>query len=195
MLPDILPRNRARSASRQAQESECVTRLAGLRAPEHCRIGCSDSRVPANVAAGFDPGAVFVRRNVANIIHSSGMNPLSALEFAVKALKVRAYAVDLSQEPDIEGQRGRLAEFNVAEGVRRVCETPIRHRARCPECGTDAVDVNRAEAGRGQWCDGQRRRCPRGAGRGSGTTVRHGSGSAGLPAETAEPRAQRHLAR
>lgn len=166
MLSDILARNRDWSAKRQAQEPGYFTRLADLQAPEFFWIGCSDSRVPANVVAGLDPGEVFVHRNVANIIHSSDMNMLSALEFAVEALKVReiivcghygcggvkaatedlphgladhwlepirrlsrAYAVDLSRQPDLEAQRDRLAEFNVVEGVRRVCETPILQRA------------------------------------------------------------------
>ncbi len=166
MLSDILARNRDWSAKRQAQEPGYFTRLAALQAPEFFWIGCSDSRVPANVVAGLDPGEVFVHRNVANIIHSSDMNLLSALEFAVEALKVReiivcghygcggvkaatedlphgladhwlepirrlsrAYAVDLSRQPDLEAQRDRLAEFNVVEGVRRVCETPILQRA------------------------------------------------------------------
>ncbi len=166
MLSDILARNRDWSAKRQAQEPGYFTRLAALQAPEFFWIGCSDSRVPANVVAGLDPGEVFVHRNVANIIHSSDMNMLSALEFAVEALKVReiivcghygcggvkaatedlphgladhwlepirrlsrAYAVDLSRQPDLEAQRDRLAEFNVVEGVRRVCETPILQRA------------------------------------------------------------------
>ena len=166
MLNDILARNRDWSAKRQAQEPGYFTRLAALQAPEFFWIGCSDSRVPANVVAGLDPGEVFVHRNVANIIHSSDMNMLSALEFAVEALKVReiivcghygcggvkaatedlphgladhwlepirrlsrAYAVDLSRQPDLEAQRDRLAEFNVVEGVRRVCETPILQRA------------------------------------------------------------------
>jgi carbonic anhydrase len=166
VLSDILARNRDWSAKRQAQEPGYFTRLAALQAPEFFWIGCSDSRVPANVVAGLDPGEVFVHRNVANIIHSSDMNMLSALEFAVEALKVReiivcghygcggvkaatedlphgladhwlepirrlsrAYAVDLSRQPDLEAQRDRLAEFNVVEGVRRVCETPILQRA------------------------------------------------------------------
>ncbi|MBK5945724.1 carbonic anhydrase [Rhodobacter veldkampii DSM 11550] len=166
MLSDILARNRDWSAKRQAQEPGYFTRLAALQAPEFFWIGCSDSRVPANVVAGLDPGEVFVHRSVANIIHSSDMNMLSALEFAVEALKVReiivcghygcggvkaatedlphgladhwlepirrlsrAYAVDLSRQPDLEAQRDRLAEFNVVEGVRRVCETPILQRA------------------------------------------------------------------
>ncbi|MDX5350929.1 MAG: carbonic anhydrase [Paracoccaceae bacterium] len=166
MLNDLMARNRDWSARRHAEEPDYFTRLAALQAPEFFWIGCSDSRVPANVVCGLDPGEVFVHRNVANIVHSSDMNLLSALEFAVEALKVReiivcghygcggvkaatedlphglvdhwlepirrlarAYAVDLAQEPDIEARRDRLAEFNVVEGVRRVCETPILQRA------------------------------------------------------------------
>ena len=49
--------------------------------------------MPANVVAGLDPGEVFVHRNVANIIHSSDMNLLSALEFAVDALHIREIIV------------------------------------------------------------------------------------------------------
>ena len=167
MLNDLLARNAAWSEQRRAEEPGYFTRLAALQAPEFFWIGCSDSRVPANVVAGLDPGEVFVHRNVANIVHSSDMNLLSALEFAVDALQVReiivcghhgcggvkaatedlphhgladhwlepirrlarAYAVDLGCEPDLEARRDRLAEWNVVEGVRRVCETPILQRA------------------------------------------------------------------
>lgn len=93
MLNNLMARNRIWSANRQAQEPDYFTRLAALQAPEYFWIGCSDSRVPANVVAGLDPGEVFVHRNVANIIHSSDMNLLSSLEFAVEALKVREIIV------------------------------------------------------------------------------------------------------
>ncbi len=166
MLNDLLTRNVAWSKKRHDEEPDYFTRLAALQAPEFFWIGCSDSRVPANVVAGLDPGEVFVHRNVANIVHSSDMNLLSALEFAVDALHVReiivcghygcggvkaatedlphgladhwlepirrlarAYAVDLGREADLEAQRDRLAELNVVEGVRRVCETPILQKA------------------------------------------------------------------
>lgn len=166
MLTDLLQRNRDWSTQRQAQEPEYFMRLAALQAPEFFWIGCSDSRVPANVVAGLDPGEVFVHRNVANIVHSSDMNLLSALEFAVEALSVREiivcghygcggvkaatdgrphgladhwlepirrlarnHAHDLAGEPDMEAQRDRLAELNVVDGVRRVCETPIMRKA------------------------------------------------------------------
>jgi len=166
MLNDLLDRNRAWSDLRHAEEPQYFTRLAALQAPEFFWIGCSDSRVPANVVAGLDPGEVFVHRNVANVVHSSDMNLLSALEFAVEALSVREiivcghygcggvraatedlphgladhwlepirrlarnYAVDLVREGNEEARRDRLAELNVIEGVRRLCETPILQRA------------------------------------------------------------------
>ena len=45
------------------------------------------------MVAGLDPREVFVHRNLANIVRSSDMNLLSALEFAVEALKVREIIV------------------------------------------------------------------------------------------------------
>ena len=166
MLNDLLARNEAWSKQRHAEEPDYFTRLAALQAPEFFWIGCSDSRVPANVVAGPDPGEVLLHRNGAHLVHSSDMNLLAALAFAVEALHVReiivcghygcggvkaatedlphgladhwlepirrlarAYAVDLGREPDLEARRDRLAEWNVVEGVRRVCETPILQRA------------------------------------------------------------------
>lgn len=93
MLADLLSRNALWSAERQAREPGYFARLATQQAPDFFWIGCSDSRVPANVVAGLDPGEVFVHRNVANVIHSSDMNLLSALEFAVDALRVREIIV------------------------------------------------------------------------------------------------------
>jgi len=166
MLNDLLDRNARWSNRKTTEEPGYFARLATRQSPEFFWIGCSDSRVPANVVAGLDPGEVFVHRNVANVIHSSDMSMLSALEFAVDALKIREiivcghygcggvkaatedlphgltdhwlepirrlarqYAIDLSQLPDVEARRDKLAELNILEGVRRVCETPILQRA------------------------------------------------------------------
>jgi carbonic anhydrase len=89
MLDDIFARNRTWAAGVEAAEPGYFRRLAALQSPEYFWIGCSDSRVPANVVSGLQPGEVFVHRNVANIVHSSDMNLLSTLEFAVEVLKVR----------------------------------------------------------------------------------------------------------
>jgi len=93
MLSDLLSRNRDWSAQQTSQDPTYFIRLAAQQTPEFFWIGCSDSRVPANVVAGLDPGEVFVHRNVANIVHSADMNLLSALEFAVEALNVREIIV------------------------------------------------------------------------------------------------------
>ncbi len=93
MLSEVLARNRSWSEARNTAEPEYFSRLATRQTPEYFWVGCSDSRVPANVVAGLDPGEVFVHRNVANVVHSSDMNLLSALEFAVDALKIREIIV------------------------------------------------------------------------------------------------------
>jgi carbonic anhydrase len=93
MLNDLLVRNKEWSERRHSEEPGYFSRLATRQSPEFFWIGCSDSRVPANVVAGLDPGEVFVHRNVANVVHSSDMNLLSALEFAVDALKIREIIV------------------------------------------------------------------------------------------------------
>ncbi|WP_224825947.1 carbonic anhydrase [Cognatishimia sp. MH4019] len=93
MLADLLARNADWANAQVTQEPDYFSGLAAQQAPEFFWIGCSDSRVPANVVAGLDPGEVFVHRNVANVIHSADLNMLSALEFAVEALKVREVIV------------------------------------------------------------------------------------------------------
>lgn len=93
MLDDLLERNAQWSDAKNAGEPGYFARLATRQSPEFFWIGCSDSRVPANVVAGLDPGEVFVHRNVANVIHSADMNMLSALEFAVDALDIREIIV------------------------------------------------------------------------------------------------------
>ena len=47
------------------------------------RIGCSDSRVPANELLGLGPGQVFVQRNVGNLATHKDMNVMSCLEYGV----------------------------------------------------------------------------------------------------------------
>ncbi|MFN3227794.1 MAG: carbonic anhydrase [Hyphomicrobiales bacterium] len=93
MVERLLARNVAWSIKRNEQDPGYFARLAEQQAPDYFWIGCSDSRVPANVVAGLDPGEVFVHRNVANVVHSSDMNLLSALEYAIEALQVRQVIV------------------------------------------------------------------------------------------------------
>ncbi|NMM43090.1 carbonic anhydrase [Rhodospirillaceae bacterium KN72] len=136
MLDDLLIRNRQWSAQRNADEPGYFARLATRQSPEFFWIGCSDSRVPANVVAGLDPGEVFVHRNVANVVHSSDMNLLSALEFAVDALHIREIIVC--------GHYGcggvRAATEDLPHGLADHWLEPIRRLARAY-----AVDLARCE--------------------------------------------------
>ncbi|ASJ73595.1 carbonic anhydrase [Granulosicoccus antarcticus] len=89
MLSDLLKHNQRWSASRQLEDPDYFKRLVALQQPEYLWIGCSDSRVPANVITGLEPGEVFVHRNVANLVHRGDMNLLSVLEFAVDTLGIQ----------------------------------------------------------------------------------------------------------
>ncbi|NML77034.1 carbonate dehydratase [Rhizobium sp. S-51] len=89
MLSDLFDHNIRWAAARRAEDPFYFDRLSALQRPEYLWIGCSDSRVPANVITGLQPGEVFVHRNVANLVHRADLNLLSVLEFAVETLEVK----------------------------------------------------------------------------------------------------------
>ena len=72
----------------QAEDPDFFPRLAQQQSPDYLWIGCSDSRVPANQIIGLLPGAVFVHRNVANVVVHTDLNCLSVMQFAVDVLQV-----------------------------------------------------------------------------------------------------------
>ena len=88
MLSDLLEHNRQWAEKRLQDDPEYFQRLVAIQQPEYLWIGCSDSRVPANVITGLEPGEVFVHRNVANLVHRGDLNLLSVLEFAVDTLGI-----------------------------------------------------------------------------------------------------------
>ncbi len=89
MLTDLLEHNLAWATSKKSKDPKYFQRLSALQEPDYLWIGCSDSRVPANVITGLEPGEVFVHRNVANLVHRGDLNLLSVLEFAVESLGIR----------------------------------------------------------------------------------------------------------
>ena len=89
VLSHLFANNRAWAEEMARREPEFFARLARQQAPQYLWIGCSDSRVPANQIVGLLPGEMFVHRNVANLVVHTDLNCLSALQFAVEALRVR----------------------------------------------------------------------------------------------------------
>ena len=88
-VESLLERNRAWSRRVKEADPEFFEKLAELQAPEYLWIGCSDSRVPSNQIVGLPPGAIFVHRNVANVVAHADINCLSVLQYSVEVLRVK----------------------------------------------------------------------------------------------------------
>lgn len=87
-LQKLLDGNRRWAAERLKEDPEYFIRLAQIQQPEVLWIGCSDSRVAANVITDTQPGEIFVHRNIANMVVHTDVNLLSVLEYAVNVLRV-----------------------------------------------------------------------------------------------------------
>jgi carbonic anhydrase len=85
----VLSRNRKWASDIEREKPGFLAGLQLQQKPDYLWIGCSDSRVPANVIVGMDPGELFVHRNVANLVVQTDMNCLSVLQYAVDLLKVK----------------------------------------------------------------------------------------------------------
>lgn len=88
-LDHLFDRNVQWAQRKAGEDPTFFRRLSEQQAPDYLWIGCSDSRVTANDVLGLDPGEVFVHRNIANIVHTSDMNILAVLEYAIEVLRVR----------------------------------------------------------------------------------------------------------
>lgn len=88
MLNDLFDNNREWSSARTCEDPGYFSRLSSLQKPSYLWIGCSDSRVPANTITGLEPGEVFVHRNVGNLVHSTDLNLLSVVEYAIETLDI-----------------------------------------------------------------------------------------------------------
>lgn len=84
----LLLENKAWAGEKKLKEPDYFERLSRDQAPEFLWIGCSDSRVPAEIIVNAEPGAIFAHRNIANQIISTDFNSLSVIEYAVDVLKV-----------------------------------------------------------------------------------------------------------
>ncbi len=88
--------------------------------PDFLYIGCSDSRVSANLITCLDIGELFVHRNIGNLVSENDLNVMSVIQFAVEELKVKHIIVcghygckgvgTVMQQQKLDGQLGEWLE-------------------------------------------------------------------------------------
>lgn len=88
-LDQLLAKNKKWVAERISEDPNYFERFANGQSPDYLFIGCSDSRVSANVICNTGPGEMFVHRNIANMVVHTDVNLLSVLQYAVEVLKVK----------------------------------------------------------------------------------------------------------
>ncbi|CAI8960547.1 carbonic anhydrase [Methylocaldum szegediense] len=84
----LLLENKAWAEEQRIRDPGYFSRLAKAQTPDILWIGCSDSRVPAEIIVNAQPGEIFVHRNIANQIITTDFNSLSVIQYAVDVLKV-----------------------------------------------------------------------------------------------------------
>lgn len=90
---NLLINNKVWAEEMIANDKDYFIKLSKAQSPPLLWIGCSDSRVPANVITGTLSGEIFVHRNIANMVVHTDMNMLSVLDYAVNHLKVKHVVV------------------------------------------------------------------------------------------------------
>jgi carbonic anhydrase len=89
----LLQDNKKWAAKKIVEDPDFFERLLHVQTPEFLWIGCSDSRVPPNEITQTEPGEIFIHRNVANLVVSTDVNLMSALDYAVNHLKIKHVVV------------------------------------------------------------------------------------------------------
>lgn len=85
----VFTQNKEWAAKQRAKDPEFFTRLAAGQSPEYLWIGCSDSRMPAEMITGLEPGEAFIHRNIANMVNNLDLSAMAVINYAVRHLKVK----------------------------------------------------------------------------------------------------------
>jgi carbonic anhydrase len=84
----LLLANKAWSTELLEEDANFFSRQTTGQRPKFLWIGCSDSRVGPEQMTQSQPGAMFIHRNVANLIDPDDFNLMSVLQYAVDVLEV-----------------------------------------------------------------------------------------------------------
>lgn len=87
-LKPLLARNRSWALQKCQHDPDYFGKWVDGQRPHSLWIGCSDSRVPAEVLTGSQPGELFVHRNIANMLDPADDNVMSVLQYALHYLEV-----------------------------------------------------------------------------------------------------------
>ena len=87
-LKPLLARNRSWALQKCQHDPDYFEKWVDGQRPHSLWIGCSDSRVPAEVLTGSQPGELFVHRNIANMLAPADDNVMSVLQYALDYLEV-----------------------------------------------------------------------------------------------------------
>ncbi len=92
-IDNLLNNNKAWANKMKTENPVFFKQMAEAQKPELLWIGCSDSRVPAEIVVGAKPGEMFIHRNIANQVIATDFNCLSVLQYAVTVLQVEHIVV------------------------------------------------------------------------------------------------------
>ncbi|HCB1147939.1 TPA: carbonic anhydrase [Klebsiella pneumoniae] len=87
-LKPLMARNRSWALQKCQHDPDYFEKWVDGQRPHSLWIGCSDSRVPAEVLTGSQPGELFVHRNIANMLDPADDNVMSVLQYALHYLEV-----------------------------------------------------------------------------------------------------------
>ena len=150
----VFENNRRWVAEKQASNGDFFSKLSKDQNPDDLdRVG-SDSRVPAEIFMGAEPGEVFVHRNIANQVSLGDQNAISVIHFAVDQLNVKHIVVcghyvcggvrasmERSQDSPLdpwldqirtvaEANMSELEQLDVEERFRRLVELNVEEQCR-----------------------------------------------------------------
>ncbi|CAI1963520.1 Carbonic anhydrase 2 [Serratia ficaria] len=90
ILKPLLARNRSWALQQRQRNPQYFHKHVAGQQPQALWIGCSDSRVPAEVLTGAHPGELFVHRNIANMVLEDDDSLMSVMQYALEYLHVSA---------------------------------------------------------------------------------------------------------
>ncbi|MBP0595664.1 carbonic anhydrase [Paraburkholderia sp. LEh10] len=142
----MLLQNIAWSSESAQRDPAFFAGLARGQSPKVLWIGCSDSRVPAEIVTNCTPGELFVHRNIANLFSTADDNAMSVLEYAVQVLKVDDIIV--CGHYGCGGVSAALQPVpsdlpHVARRISPLCVLAGAHKAQLAQCASEDDQVDR----------------------------------------------------